>query len=1247
MAHAKLSSFGDLAEKVITDLGATKESKARKLFSKFMELNKDPHTRGVMSADHIFSGLIRSFDRNDINCSVARSLLPNGNPDLTAHKIILKLARSQGGQTRLITTNFDLLFESSNSRLTSVTRASLPRIEFSDNDWGIVHLHGKVNKDYSGPDNDGFVLSSSEFGDAYLAQGWARNFVKDVLGKFVAVFVGYSADDPPIRYLLEGLQQSDGANHKIYAFQNADDEAIAQWDEKGVKPIVYNLDQNDTHTPLWDSLDAWGNRTRNPDAWAKRVLSKARKGPTKLKPHERGMIVHLVKSPWGARAFEQATPPLPAEWLCVLDSSIRLQQVEEKGYLNPNEEVINPYQMYGIDNDPPPSDRNELFSQGTKSDVWDAFDLSEKDIDDLGGVNFPEFRSIRSNHPARLPLRLSYIASWISKVAEQRITVWWAGRQPSLHPDLIRNVELELTKIKDRIIPKPILEAWNIIFELSSFYGRKEYQVYDLKDRIKLFGWSNFVVREHAKISAPILKRNLLYTNSIPRDNRRSLKKYSLVKVDVDYPNTVFDIKVPDEYLQKIVNAHRTNLELAIDMEVYFSLWVDEICAIEPDDTSSCGDIDRGHGLSCYVLNFVELFRRLLNLDVVQAKREFNKWRREDLVFDRLRIWACGLEGLVNEAEFTSEVMLLSDDDFWALKGQRDLLISIKNKWSELSENNRKLIEKRILKGPRKPRWVSREDHVVRSAYRLLNRLHWLNSQGCIFSFDLDIVTNRYRAKAPDWKPEYAESAAESRESRVGWVRTDTDWSDLKGIPPSKIIENANKKRNTSFRDFTEYKPFLGLCDDWPLRAITALSIELKKGKFHAELWRDYLSRETRKKDKYRLKLLTAGRITQVPNTDFKDIILTASRWYKDYGPELRDMSPKIFEAVWEKFISTIKEDKNAIGSALVRQENKEIDWTGEAINSASGHLAQLHMTSPATEHLQRGQGYPKLWLKKAEQLLCLPNDAHRYAMVIFAHNLSWFYEIDPEWTDRNLINVIESDKTSSDDKAAIWAGFMWGATVPNAELYIKLKPHMLEMANQSASGKRRHAEVLSGLLLSGWGSKNKENLQYVSDEELRNVLLVAGDDFRSYILWHLGRWSKDKKSKWDKKVLHFLQRVWPKHKKVRTSKTSARLCEIALTQKENFPAVSKQVSQLVSKVGMEYVHIPRIQEMAGDQEEGDNLASKYPEDYLNLLYSILPDQIERWPYGAAKVLKHIERISPKLSNDPKLIELKSRLNDN
>ncbi len=206
---------------------------------------------------------------------------------------------------------------------------------------------------------------------------------------------------------------------------------------------------------------------------------------------------------------------------------------------------------------------------------------------------------------------------------------------------------------------------------------------------------------------------------------------------------------------------------------------------------------------------------------------------------------------------------------------------------------------------------VSKSEHKSRSAYRLLNRFHWLQNEGCDLSFDLDKLTKKLLKDAPDWKPEYAKRAAESHDPRSGWVRTDTDWSNLNNVPLAKIIKNAQKKQSRIFREFTDYNPFAGLCDDRPSKAISALSLELKKGRFHSTFWETYLSRETRKKDRYRLKLITAGRIAQIPNENFKDILLTASRWSPDHEKKKIEKNLRMFEAIWDKFIQTIREYEN------------------------------------------------------------------------------------------------------------------------------------------------------------------------------------------------------------------------------------------------------------------------------------------------------------------------------------------------
>ncbi|MFA0108242.1 SIR2 family protein, partial [Vibrio splendidus] len=127
------------------------------------------------------------------------------------------------GIVRLVTTNFDRLFDLCKPDIHTFIPPRLPELNHSVEFNGTVYLHGKVNEDGTGAASNGFVLSSSEFGDAYLANGWATSFVKGILEKYVVVFVGYSADDPPIQYLLEALNKSSSHLNDIYAFQSGDE----------------------------------------------------------------------------------------------------------------------------------------------------------------------------------------------------------------------------------------------------------------------------------------------------------------------------------------------------------------------------------------------------------------------------------------------------------------------------------------------------------------------------------------------------------------------------------------------------------------------------------------------------------------------------------------------------------------------------------------------------------------------------------------------------------------------------------------------------------------------------------------------------------------------------------------------------------------------------------------------------------------------------------------------------------------
>ncbi|QBR37711.1 hypothetical protein ETW23_17920 [Leisingera sp. NJS201] len=103
--------------------------------------------------------------------------------------------------------------------------------------YGVTYLHGRIQSpDY--PHHD-YILSSADFGRAYLAEGWATKFVRAFLDQYTVVLVGYQAESPPVKYLLQGLNHDglrDTAN--LYAFDRGRLEDIeVKWRDRGVTPI--------------------------------------------------------------------------------------------------------------------------------------------------------------------------------------------------------------------------------------------------------------------------------------------------------------------------------------------------------------------------------------------------------------------------------------------------------------------------------------------------------------------------------------------------------------------------------------------------------------------------------------------------------------------------------------------------------------------------------------------------------------------------------------------------------------------------------------------------------------------------------------------------------------------------------------------------------------------------------------------------------------------------------------------------
>lgn len=141
-ASAGLPDFATLAEQVLDSLGSASDSPARKLFNTGRSFEKAAKQTGLVATDRVFGMLEREFEPREVRNAVAAALKPPAACDLTPHRSLLDLSRDSAGDVRLVTTNFDRLFEDCEPGIASYAPPRLPDPRRSADFRGIIHLHG-------------------------------------------------------------------------------------------------------------------------------------------------------------------------------------------------------------------------------------------------------------------------------------------------------------------------------------------------------------------------------------------------------------------------------------------------------------------------------------------------------------------------------------------------------------------------------------------------------------------------------------------------------------------------------------------------------------------------------------------------------------------------------------------------------------------------------------------------------------------------------------------------------------------------------------------------------------------------------------------------------------------------------------------------------------------------------------------------------------------------------------------------
>ena len=217
----------------------------------------------------------------DVHRRAIKPLSPDGSKPNELHRNIIRLFRDSK-RIRLITTNFDLLFEEaykelqnddSFSEAPNIYRApALPQgYDFN----GIVYVHGALPQLSSHRTKD-MVLTDADFGRAYLTEGWARRFLVDVFREFTVLFIGYSHNDAIMNYLARALP----ADRLSGRFALTDD--TGNWKLLGIEPIIFETKETiNEYIELYDSINQLANMTsRGVLEWEHRMIELSEAKPT-------------------------------------------------------------------------------------------------------------------------------------------------------------------------------------------------------------------------------------------------------------------------------------------------------------------------------------------------------------------------------------------------------------------------------------------------------------------------------------------------------------------------------------------------------------------------------------------------------------------------------------------------------------------------------------------------------------------------------------------------------------------------------------------------------------------------------------------------------------------------------------------------------------------------------------------------------------------------------------------------------
>ena len=1179
--------------------------------------------------------------RTEVRRMLARILkIPTKSKKDTVHEHLLTLSKNrEDGSTRLVTTNFDQLFEKVITyKSLQVKRFQAPDLPILKKQWdGLVYLHGLLPENPTPSNLDHLVVSNGDFGRAYLTERRTEHFVRELFNNYTMCFVGHSLNDWILRYMtyaMDAGRQKGESAPEMFAFggytKGKMEEQREEWEDKNVTPIFY-LEDNE-HAHLHKTLKIWGETYCDSAGNKENIVTEcARVLPSKSTIDDDfvSRLLWALSDPSGlpAKRFAELDPAPSLDWLEPLCEK-RFNRTDLGCFGTSTKAGFDDDDTFSLLHRPSPSASAPcmaLVSTEAQNGEWDA--------------------------------GMFQLARWLTRhLNDPKLLLWLAGLGGSLHHNLLNLIESQLNKLSrleldgnetelERIrtcapnaIPTtPMRTLWRLLLtgRVSSDPGVTRYTTLSLwKDRFKRDGLTTTLRLGLRECLTPrvSLSPAIGNTDSEPK----CIKDLVGWEIELFANNVLHDLKE----LTKDKHWIEASPELLTE---FSSLLLDAL-----DLMRELGGANDQSDPSCLLRPSISEHTQNINLkdwtvlinltrnawlstaeqSPNQARRAAAAWSQVSYpLFRRLAFFAAAQGKTIPSSQGLG--WLLADEHLWLWSAhtRRETMQLLVALAPRLTKAETAKLEKAILNGPPPATPENHINHehqadIVDSDIWL--RLTKLDQAGATLNEDGREKLAELCAKHPGWKLDENERDELSVWRSFSWDHE----GDLVATPRRRRELTKWLKRPTTDRQPTH---------DWQERcrnnfptAACALCALAKEGDWPAGHWSIALQAWSEEKLTKRSWRYMAPALSNATDEQLQPFVLEFSRWLEAIA--------KTFVGQEEIFLTLCK---RVLTLKHKERANSSDDSVTDALIHPVGSVTEALLSWWYRRAPGDGQGLPGE-LEPTFTMLCDTNlDKFRYGRVILAENLMLLFSVDRGWTTKHLLPSFDWQVPES-EACAVWQSFLMSLRFDRPLLEV-LKHDFLETANHYGSLARygeHYALLLTFAALDRGDTFETKELATATRALPPNGLHYATQELVRMIEGA----GKRRANYWTSRAAPYMREIWPKSQDKIYPAVAADLGRVCIAAQEAFPEafdLLKHWLQPTTDSSYYRGHIRLVQQL-----HKTKICSQFPEQALDFLDLVIPKPEQQcWiPRELGACLKAIQTSKPELERNAKYQQLMERV---